>query len=284
MELQLAKVRPPLLHVASDRGQGPVVVLIHGVASSSVTFQNVLPLIEGAHRCITIDLLGFGESPIPAKAEYTLAEHVAAISRTIESLKLRAPFTLVGHSMGALIAARYAARTPKRVDKVVLVSPPIYLSPDELSDTNDRRMMDIHMRAYQYFRANKEFTIRHAKFVERLLPIPKAMDINARTWEPFVKSLEHAIESQTTLSDIAAVRSPIEMVFGSLDEFQSEGVMKIVCRMSGVSVHRVLGSDHLIGKRLALMVATAIDSTIERVPRTRQVSASTRASTVSSWR
>jgi pimeloyl-ACP methyl ester carboxylesterase len=259
MAPQIGSVRPPLLHVASDRGAGPIVVLIHGVASSSVTFQNVLPLIEGTHRCITIDLLGFGDSPIPAGAEYTLAEHVAAISHTVESLKLRATFTLVGHSMGALIAARYAARAPRKVNKVVLVSPPIYLSPDELSAAKDRRVMDIHLKAYQYFRANKEFTIRNAQFVERLLPIPKAMDINARTWEPFVKSLQHAIESQTTLSDIAAVRSPIEMVVGSLDEFQSEGVTKIVSRMTGVTVHRVIGSDHLIGKRLARVVATAID-------------------------
>jgi pimeloyl-ACP methyl ester carboxylesterase len=112
MALLRGIARQPLLHVASDRGTGPIVVLIHGVASSSVTFQNVLPLIEGEHRCIAIDLLGFGESPIPEGAEYTLAEHVAAISRTVDSLKLRAAFTLVGHSMGALIAARYAARTP----------------------------------------------------------------------------------------------------------------------------------------------------------------------------
>jgi cis-3-alkyl-4-acyloxetan-2-one decarboxylase len=259
MALARSSARPPLLHVASDRGTGPIVVLIHGVASSSVTFQNVLPLIEGRHRCIAIDLLGFGDSPIPAGAEYTLAEHVAAISRTIDSLKLRANFTLVGHSMGALIIARYAARTPRNITKVVLVSPPIYLSPEELSGAIDRRVMDIHLKAYQYFRTNKEFTIRHAQFVERLLPIPKAMDINARTWEPFVKSLEHAIESQTTLSDIAAIRSPIELVVGSLDEFQSVGVMKIVSRMSGVTVHRVIGSDHLIGKRLARVVAAAID-------------------------
>jgi cis-3-alkyl-4-acyloxetan-2-one decarboxylase len=260
MALLRGKAREPLLHVASDRGMGPIVVLIHGVASSSVTFQNVLPLIESSHRCITIDLLGFGESPIPPGAEYTLAEHVAAISRTIDSLRLPESSILVGHSMGALIAARYAARTPRKVNKLVLVSPPIYLSPDELSGANDRRVMDIHLKAYQYCRANKEFTIRHAEFVERLLPIPKAMDINARTWEPFVKSLQHSIESQTTLSDLAAVRSPVEMVFGSLDEFQSQGVMKIVSRMSGVTVHRVIGSDHLIGKRLARVVAAAIES------------------------
>jgi hypothetical protein len=139
-----------------------------------------------------------------------------------------------------------------------MVSPPIYLSPEELSGTIDRRKMDFYMKAYEYIRANQKFTLRNAQFVERLMPIPKAMDINERNWDPFVKSLQHSIESQTTLSDLAAVRVPIEIVFGSMDEFSSEGVMKIVSRMTGVTAHRVLGSDHLIGKRLARVVATAV--------------------------
>ena len=92
-----------------------------------MTFHNVLPLLESTRRCIAIDLLGFGESPAPAWANYTLADHAAAIERTVASL-LREPFTVVGHSMGALIVARYAARKPRRVSGLVMVSPPIYLT------------------------------------------------------------------------------------------------------------------------------------------------------------
>ena len=241
-----------------ERGEGPLVVLIHGVASSSVTFQNVLPLIEDSHRCIAIDLLGFGESPVPENSEYTLADHAAAIERTIASLRIREPFTLVGHSMGSLIGARYAARFPKRVSKLVLVSPPIYLNPAELSDRAERARLDIHLKAYRFFRENKDFTLKRARIVERFLPIRKAMDINEQNWIPFVKSLENSIESQTTISDLAAVKAPVEVVYGDLDEFHSEGVLRIVARMSGVTVHKVRGTDHLIGKRLARVVASAI--------------------------
>jgi len=251
------KGRTPLLHVAIDQGEGPIVVLLHGIASSSVTFQNVVPELAG-HRVIAIDLLGFGESPMPDDCDYTLADHVEAIQLTIGSLRLHEPFTLVGHSMGSLIAARYAAQNSRQVSKVVLVSPPVYLSPTELTNSLDRTVMDLYLRAYQFIRSNKDFTIRNAQFVERLLPIPKAMDINERTWTPFVKSLENAIESQTTISDIAAITVPIELIYGSLDEFHSDGVLKIVSRMTGVTMHRVLGSDHLIGKRLARVVVTAI--------------------------
>lgn len=252
-------LRGPLLHVVSDQGAGEPVILIHGVASSSVTFQNVLPLIEPSRRCITIDLLGFGQSPMPPDAEYTLAEHSAAVERTIHTLRIPGTYTLVGHSMGALIAARIGAHSPKKINKLVLVSPPIYLSPNELSNTIDRGMMDFYLQAYHYVRMNKQFTLNHAKAVERLMSIPKAMDINERTWDPFVKPPpEHAIESQTTISDLAAVTAPIEIVYGDLDEFHSGGVLKIVSRITGVTVQRVRGSDHLIGKRLARVTASAI--------------------------
>ena len=53
------------------------------------------------------------------------------------------------------------------------------------------------------------------------------------------------------------------MVFGGLDQFRSEGGFKIVSRMTGVrihrvEIHRVEASDHLIGKRLARVMAAAI--------------------------
>ncbi|QWT23596.1 alpha/beta hydrolase [Subtercola sp. PAMC28395] len=250
------------LHVAIDVGAGPPVVLLHGVASSSVTFANVVPLIQQNHRCIAIDLLGFGGSPIPENCDYTIGDHAAAVERAIRNLHLKTPFVLVGHSMGSLIAARLAARTRLSIEKVVLVSPPIYLSPEELSDKLDRGVMDFYLRAYKYVRENKEFTLRHAAIVERFLSIPKAMDINDRTWTPFVKSLKNSIESQTTISDLASITVPVDVIYGSLDEFHSEGVLKIVSRLSGVRTHRILGSDHLIGKRLAKATASAIEGTV----------------------
>ena len=251
--------RAPLLHVAKDVGSGPVVVFIHGIASSSITWTNVIPLLEGGHRCIAIDLLGFGGSPQPAGAQYTLTEHVGALARTIRALGLREPFVLVGHSMGGLIAPRYAARHPRRVRGLVLVSPPIYTAPSALSEERDRIVQQFYLRAYRWLRENRDFTIRNGGIIGDMLAIPRAMDINERTWEPFVKSLEHTIESQTTISDLAAVRAPVEIVYGDLDEFSSPGGMRIASRLRGVTVTRVRGSTHLIGKRLARAVVRAVE-------------------------
>ncbi len=266
----------PLLHVAADTGQPdagggahrpgalpakkPVAVMIHGIASSSATFVYVMPLVEATHRVIAIDLLGFGGSPVPEHAEYTLEEHVAAIARTIRSLHLDEPFVLVGHSLGCLIAARYAATHESHVSKLVLVAPPVYLTPQEIADPRSRLRMQGYLQAYQYFRENKEFTIARAAVVSRMLPVAHVMEITEQNWVPFVKSMQHCIEQQTVISDLARVDRPVEVVYGRFDEFLVPGNLTIIEKMRGVTTHVVNASDHMIRKPMARVVAKAIEA------------------------
>ena len=250
--------RPPLLHVAIDTGSGSPVVMVHGIASSSVTFERLVPLVEPYHRVIAIDLLGFGESPMPEDAEYTIDEHTAALARTLRKLRIREPIVLVGHSLGALIATRYAATHAGRVSKVILVSPPIYIPTETVSGASGRAAMGLYFRTYEYLRENKDFTIRAAAQLARLSPIKNLLDVSERNWRAFVLSLQNSIETQTTLSDLAAIRVPVELVYGSLDLFLAPAGIKIAEQLRHVTVHRVEGGDHIIRPRMARVVATAI--------------------------
>ena len=248
----------PPLHIADDSGDGPLVVLIHGIASSSVTFSELVPLIHERHRCVSIDLLGFGQSVAPDTATFTIEEHVEAVRATIASLRFRGSFVLVGHSMGSLIAARYAARYPRKVSKLVLVSPPIYVAPSEIGDPRDRAAMSAYLRAYEYLRLNKNFTTRGAAFLARMSPIKNVLEVSEGNWTAFALSLQNSIESQTAVSDIASVRVPIEIVYGTLDPFVMTGGLRIVEQLRHVTVHRVDANDHLVRKRLARVVARVI--------------------------
>lgn len=258
----------PVLHIAHDSGTGPgpVIVLVHGIASSSVTFARLFPIIDGKHRVIAIDLLGFGRSPSPLDATYTIEEHTAAIDATIRSIGLREPFILVGHSMGSLIAARYAARNPSRLLRLVLVSPPIYITPTAIGDPRDRATMDVYLRAYEYLRANKGFTMRTAQGLSRISPIRNVLEVSEANWEAVRLSLQNSIESQTTISDIAAVRVPIDIVYGALDPFLFAGGLRIVEQMRHVTMHRVEANDHLVRRRLAQAVAAVIETSVLPAP------------------
>ncbi|AMB59224.1 alpha/beta fold hydrolase [Microterricola viridarii] len=256
--LRPSRSAPPVLHVASDVGAGPLVALVHGIASSSVTFNNLVPLLEPNFRCVSIDILGFGRSPAPATAEYTLDEHVAALHATFKAQKLRGPLILVGHSLGSLISARFAAVHPHLVSHLVLVSPPIYLPPTTLGDRRAKLENDLYLRAYDYLRTNKEFTLANARIIAKLLPIKGVFELREEQWEPFVKSMRNCIENQTVISDLARVTAPVDVVYGGIDQFIPRGGLEIVGRMRGVTMHRVEANAHIIRRRLARVVAAVL--------------------------
>ncbi|MEP6482737.1 MAG: alpha/beta fold hydrolase, partial [Rhodoglobus sp.] len=212
-------------------------------------------LLSDRYRCISIDLLGFGQSPAPAGATYTIEEHVAAIHATVRLLRLRAPFILVGHSLGSLLSARFAAVHPEQVSRLVLVSPPIYVSPAEIGDPLLRAQLGAYLRVYEFMRANKDFTMATARTVSRLFQLGDALEVSERNWVPFMLSLKNCIESQTTVSDIAAVRVPIDVVYGAQDQFVAAGTMRIIEQMRHVTMTRVDVNDHLVRTRLAKAVA-----------------------------
>lgn len=250
--------RAPVLNIVADEGDGPVIVFIHGIASSSATFARVIPQLSDRYRCISFDLLGFGDSPSPGDATFTIEEHVDSIRATIHSLKLDAPFILVGHSLGSLLAARYAARHPSKVSRLVLVSPPVYVPASQIGDPLVRARVGAYMRAYEFLRTNKEFTMATADTLRRLFQLDEILDVSEHNWRAFVLSLQNCIETQTTISDIAAVRVPIDVVYGSLDQFIAPGTMRIIEQMRHVTMHRIEANDHLIRKRLARRLVQVI--------------------------
>ena len=252
--------RKPLLHVASDSGRGAPVVLLHGIASSSVTFEYVIPQLTDRRRVVALDLLGFGRSTAPASTQFTIDEHVDAVARTLEHHIVATPFTLVGHSLGALISLRLAARFPKMVGHLVLVAPPVYLPSDTIADPVERVRMDAYLRLYDFMRKNRDFTTSAAQAMERISPIRNLFDVNESNWRAFSLSLEKCIESQTTVADIAQVRCAIDVIYGTLDPFLAPAGLRVIERMRGVATTRVEGVDHVIRPKLAKALVKVIDN------------------------
>jgi len=251
----------PLLHVAVDTGEGPPVILLHGIASSSsVTFIHAVPLLVPRHRVIAIDLLGFGKSPNPPDSGFTLEEHVQALARTIRSLRLKTSVTLVGHSLGALIGIRYAAENRRRVSHLVLVAPPVYMPGNTMIDPVERMQMDAYRWLYDYMRSNQSFTTAGARALSRLSPFKNLLDVDESTWRAFSMSLEKCIESPRTLTDLAQVKVPIDLLYGTRDPFLAPSGLRVIERMRGVSTTRVEGQDHVVRPRMAEEIMRVVDN------------------------
>jgi pimeloyl-ACP methyl ester carboxylesterase len=99
--------------------KGPAVVCVHGLTANHTCWASVADVLSPAYRLIAYDLRGRGESDKPEKG-YSLALHNEDLGGLLDHFGLRKA-VIVGHSLGAHIAVRFAAMHPERVSKLVLV-------------------------------------------------------------------------------------------------------------------------------------------------------------------
>lgn len=102
-------------------GEGFPLLLVHGFTGSSLDWADVVEPLARGRRVITFDHRGHGESPNTGDASsYTFDQLAADMSRLVDRLGLDS-FDLLGHSMGGVVAMRYALSHPERVRSLVLM-------------------------------------------------------------------------------------------------------------------------------------------------------------------
>lgn len=107
------------------KGDGPPVVLLHGIASSIYTWKDVLPALAGHHEVIAMDLPGFGDSAVPSPGSVSGARLGRTVVGLMDRLGLQR-VSIVGNSLGGAIAVAVAAQLRDRVDRIVLIDPAGY--------------------------------------------------------------------------------------------------------------------------------------------------------------
>jgi len=111
------------VYVADFGGDGPVILLVHGLGGAHLNWMAVAPQLAAHHRIYALDLPGFGRSPLAGRRS-TIAANVVLVTRAITRLS-RGPIVLMGNSMGGLLAIGVAALHPRLVDALVLVDPAV---------------------------------------------------------------------------------------------------------------------------------------------------------------
>lgn len=115
-----------------EAGDGPVVVLIHGLGGSTYTWRNVMPELARDHRVIALDLKGFGRSDKPLDEAYSPADQAVLVIAFLRQRGLTG-VTLAGHSIGGTVALLSAIelqdRDVPRIARLVLIDSPVYPQP-----------------------------------------------------------------------------------------------------------------------------------------------------------
>lgn len=111
------------LHYLDHGGEGPVLVMTHGLTANAHSFDGLANAFDGEVRLVAVDLRGRGLSDKPDTG-YSMEDHAADVLGLLDHLKIDRAF-LGGHSFGGLLTYHIAAHHPDRVRRCVVMDAPI---------------------------------------------------------------------------------------------------------------------------------------------------------------
>lgn len=253
----------------------PTVVLLPGLGATTRFWgPRVAPLAARA-RLVLVDLLGFGRSPKPWTT-YTVDRHVAALHGVLGPLaEARGPLTLVGHSLGARLAATYAARYPGAVRRLVLVSLPYFGGAERAKGYFRRRGAEGWVMTHMLPAAVVCLLSRRLLgwALPSLLPdLPRevAEDLTQMTWRSSTSTLWEAIYEYDLGPDLERVagRVPMLCLHGDRDERAPLGPVLALARAHpGCEVRVRAGAGHLLPLADPAWVRAAVASVLPRAER-----------------
>ena len=99
---------------------GQPVIALHGWLDNAATFSRLAPLLEGL-RIVALDLPGHGHSDHrPLGAAYNIWDYAHDVLQTAEQFGWKR-FSLLGHSMGAIVSVLLAGAMPERIERLALI-------------------------------------------------------------------------------------------------------------------------------------------------------------------
>ncbi len=204
------------LHVTDDGPRdAPVLLLVHGSASSVRSWDALLPLLAENHRVVRVDLLGHGRSAKPADADHGVPEQARRAGAELDRLGI-AHAVVVGHSTGGLVATALAEERPGLVTAVVLVNtgpsmdtyigPQTAFGPEQWEGLTDQQIREAMSSAFG--RPGYE------------APASLVADVRGMSFAGFTAAQRGAVEylaRQPVPDRLTALGTPVLVLFGEDD-------------------------------------------------------------------
>ena len=231
----------------SGPSKNPIPILfLHGFGASLQTWDSWAQALSEDYRVISVDLPGFGLTGEDPSGIYTDQRSVEVLEAFLKELKIT-KVVLVGNSMGGKFAWQFAARYPKQVSKLVLISPDGYASHG--MEYGKKSEVPAIAQLYRYF-FSKDFL---AMNLEPAYANPNTLNeaLVTRYYDlmlaPGVRSAILARMQQTVLQDpvpsLASIQIPTLLIWGERDAFipisNSNDYLKVMPNAKRVSLPNI---------------------------------------------
>lgn len=238
-----------------DGPEGEPIVLLHCYTCSSRWWDQTVPALNEDHRVITIDLLGHGGSEKPSSG-YEIESQSAAVAEALNQLGVTSA-TVVGHSLGGMVATSLAEQSSDLVDKVVLIDVPADSGDGDLPFTADlgtwpvlgEAMWRVKFGSMTKSAASRSFapgTDVSAVFPDE--PDRVVDDVRAMTYKAFEESRKASddfLDRGGVPSRLTATGVPVLVIMGTEDQIlDTDDVLAKFEAIPGVRLVPIEGAGH----------------------------------------
>jgi len=257
------------LHVR-DEGQGPPIVLVHGLGGDHTIWNAVVPRLAPGFRVLAPDLRGHGRSTAPAGATYRLDDLEADLARVLTDRGLPSAH-FVGQSAGAMLVLRLGLDAPEQVRSVTLVGGAAYM------DAHTRSVAEGWAEAYAEGGADA-FAVRMLKDLYYPDWIEAHMEIADRVREEVPRhdygpalAWGRAIAAFDERARIATLRPPALMI-QAMDDAVVDASHGRILRQSipGSKIRILAQTGHMVPVERPTETAEAVGSFVREVEAARR--------------
>ena len=222
-----------------DTGEGaaPALLLVHGLGDEADTWRYLIRPLSTQSRVIALDLPGFGRSDKPDRA-YTVPFFQDTLLELLDTLSIQRA-TLIGHSLGALIAHTVALDYPERVERLILIGGSLVAGAQKLEMSTVLFLMPM-LGEWQYNNLRKDPAAAYRTldaYYSRLDRLPEAdrtflfQRVNERVWSDgqrraFLSTLRNLVrwlpgQQRALPSRLASFAVPTLVIWGEADRIQT---------------------------------------------------------------
>jgi pimeloyl-ACP methyl ester carboxylesterase len=230
------------VHIRQDGPRNaPALLLIHGSASSTRSWDALVPLLTGCHRVLRIDLPGHGRSAPPAGRGYEVPEQARSVAQALDRLGVESA-VVAGHSSGGYTAVALAEQRPDLVAALALVntgpSMDAFLAPESAAiDPAQWPPTDEQVRAF----ASSAFREGY-RIPQDVVDDVRGMSLQALT--AAMRGSVAYLSSRPLPERLAALGKPLQVVFGDQDRRWRPSSAAGYRAVPGATVAMLPGAGH----------------------------------------